>query len=177
MSLITCTPGGATDNCYVTLAQADAYYANTLRGTDWKQHGADAREQALIQATRRIEQLGGTPMDPDSPRRPLFAGGPYDSNVQVLHFPRTQDRTDAGVLTVPQALRDAVCEQALWLLEQRASPDLIDRRKLQEQGVATISMDGHSETYRGSRIPRDIAPAAWDLCQQFLQRTRKTVVR
>lgn len=177
MSLITCTPGGASDNAYVTLAQANAYYANTLRAADWKQHGADAQEQAIIQATQRIEQLGGTPLDPDSPRRPLFSGGPYDSDVQVLHFPRTQDKTDAGVLTIPKALRDAVCEQALWLLEKVNSPDLLDRQKLQEQGVASFSMDGHFETYRGTRIPRDMSPAAWDLVQPFIQRTRRTVVR
>lgn len=177
MSLITCTPGGATDNCYVTLAQADTYFTNTLRVDDWQAHGEAKRERALIQATQRIEQLGGPQADPDSPKRPLFSGAPYDADTQVLHFPRSTDKTDAGALTIPKALRDAVCEQAMWLLERIDSPDLIDRQKLQEQGVATFSMDGHSETYRGTRIPRDMAPAAWDLVQPFIQRTRRTVVR
>jgi len=177
MSLITCTPGGASDNSYVTTAQANIYFEHTLRNGDWTQYGTDDRERALIQATQRIEQLGGPPGDPDSPDRPLFSGAPYDADTQVLHFPRSTDKTDAGVLTIPKALRDAVCEQALWLLEKVNSPDLLDRQKLQEQGVASFSMDGHYETYRGTRIPQDMSPAAWDLVQPFIQRTRRTVVR
>jgi len=177
MSLITCTPGGATDNCYVTEAQAAAYFANTFREDTWQRHATAVREQALIMATQRIEQLGGPPGDIDEATRPLFSGVPYDADTQVLHFPRSTDKTDAGVLTIPKALRDAVCEQAFWLLERLDSPDLVDRQRLQEQGVATFSMDGHSETYRGTRIPRDMSPAAWDLVQPFIQRTRRTVVR
>jgi hypothetical protein len=177
MSLITCTPGGTTDNCYITLSDANLYFGSTLRNAPWVQHPDGDRERALVQATQRIEQLGGTPPDPDSPERPLFDGSPYAPDVQVLHFPRTQDKNDAGSLIIPHSLRDAVCEQALWLLEGFANADLVDRQRLRDQGVKSISMDGFAETYGATSTPAGMCPAAWILVRPYLRRARSTVVR
>lgn len=160
-SLITCTPGGSTDNSYVTVAQANTYYANTLREPLWDDYAEDDRERALIQATQQLEALGGA-RTVDSPSRSLFWGEPYDTSTpQALHFPRSDDLTTGGIVAIPQAVKDAVCEQALWLLQQRDAPPLLDHAANQAAGISNLSLDGINVSYKGSSIPRDIAPAAW----------------
>lgn len=177
-SLIVCTPGGATDNSYVTLAQANTYYSLGLRNDDWLGYGTQDRERALIQATADIENLGGVRVSLLHPTRPLFPGIPYDtSNTngvadQGLHFPRTVDYTTISsvvTLQIPANVRAAVCEQALWLLQQREAPDLLDRRALQAQGVAAISIDGHAETFGKPQSGRvGIAPLAWEQIKPYV---------
>lgn len=62
---LTYTPGGASDNCYVTLAEAEAYFANRLNSSvngDWTNDSSgvartdDAKKAALITATWRINE-------------------------------------------------------------------------------------------------------------------------
>lgn len=173
---VTCTPGGSSDNSYVTVAQALAYFTNTLRETTYTGYTTDQKAQAVIQATAQIERLGGDKAI-NSPARALFEGEPYDvATPQALHFPRTTDLNNAGAKVIPQGIKDAVCEQAYYLLTQTTSPDLIDRRGLQAQGVAAVSIDGLSESYRGGvRIPLGIAPLAWDLVKTFIRRGFATV--
>lgn len=176
MPTITCTPGGATDNSYITLANATSYFTNTLREATWLGYSQGDRERALIQATAEIENLGGT-KPVDSPSRPLFAGTPYDvSTPQALHFPRTGDRTSGGTLTVPPGVAAAVCEQAWWLLERNANAPLVDRQQLQAEGVRQIGMDGLSETYVNTGIPLGIAPQAWFRIRSFVQQSLRTRV-
>ena len=183
MALIVCTPGGASDNCYVTLAQADAYVANTLRADDWALSGDTDREKALIQATAEIEALGGAKADDLSPTRALFRGTPYATTEddggtmitsQALHFPRTTDVDGNSTVFIPQALRDAVCEQALWLLERLRNPPLVDRQGLRSEGVKNFALDGHSETLGSVSRPPGIAPAAWRLVRQFVVQGGRT---
>ena len=181
---LTCTPGGASDNSYVTLAQADAYYDDTLRSAAWEAFGDMTKSTALIQATADIERLGGAKADDLSPARALFVGSPYATTEdsggtiitsQALHFPRTSDVDANGAVFIPQALRDAVCEQALWLLEQDANPPLLDRAALQAAGITSVSVDGLSESYRATGVPRGIAPRAWMLVRQYIIQTAKMV--
>lgn len=62
---LTYTPGGASDNSYVTLAEAEAYFANRLNSSvngDWTNDSAgtprtdDAKKAALITATLRLDE-------------------------------------------------------------------------------------------------------------------------
>lgn len=69
------------------------------------------------------------------------------------------------------ALRDAICEQALWLLEQ-TSEDM-GRRKAIEGGVTSRSIGDTSESYRESSIRRDaheIAPKAMAILKPYKMR-------
>lgn len=173
-SLIVCTPGGTGDNCYVTMAQATAHYANSLREDTWGAYSTDDRERALIQATTEIEDQGGQKRDVTSPARPRFSGTPYDTDTapQALHFPRGEDiGSDGSTLYVPDGIKAAVCEQALWLLQTRDAPDLLDRGGLQGQGVTAISIDGHTESYGVRSVPDGIAPRAWTHLKPFVQFT------
>ena len=68
----------------------------------------------------------------------------------------------------PAAIEDAIAEQALWLLEQRANPELVNRRGLQAQGVRSIAMDGLSETYAGTGPEGAWGPGAWHLISGYV---------
>lgn len=176
MPTITCTPGGAADNCYVTEAQANARFADTLREATWAGYPVADRQRALIQATREIEDLGGPRTALNSPARPLFPGAPYLA-TQALHFPRSTDVTSAGAVGVPQAIQNAVCEQAIWLLEQRANAPLVDAQALRREGVASLSLDGVSVTLGAQSRPTHIAPAAWQAARPLVRHSARTVVQ
>lgn len=169
-SLIVCTPGGGSDNCYVTLAFADAHFADTLRADTWEKYLPADREKALIQATQDIERQGGARAAGGS-RRAKFLGVPiYNlTSQQSLHFPRVTDVDDGGSFAIPRAVQEAVCEQAWFLLWQRDNPDLIDRGDLQRQGVRSVSVAGVSETYGPASVPEGIATEAWDLIRPYIR--------
>lgn len=171
-SLITCTPGGATDNSYLTDTQATALLASTLREYTWAQYAVAERERALIQATAEIEALGGTRLNVSNPARRLFVGGaPRNGTSQALHFPRGEDVTTAGVAVIIVGVKWAVLEQAIYLLEQHHAPPLLDRQALRDNGVTSVSMDGVSESYAATELPRGIAPAAWLHIRPYVRRT------
>jgi len=171
MPTVTCTPGGASDNCYVTEAQANTYFGDTLRESTWEGWPATDRQRALIQATSMIENLGGPRASADNPARPLFVGYPYAS-TQALHFPRETDLDSDSAAYVPEAVRDAVCEQAYWLLDRKANPPIVDTQQLRDEGISQMSADGMSLTMRAAERPRDIAPAAADLIAAY-RRSRR----
>ena len=173
--VIICTPGGATDNCYITLANADLMFAGTLRETVWLASPAETRTRALIQATQDIEDLGGE-RSPYSPLRSKFAGAPFNV-TQGMHFPRTSDYNQGGGLQIPRAIEQAVCEQALWLLSQaQGANDLVDHAALQAAGVRQISVDGLHVRYVESRgEPVGISPLAWVRIYPYIRRGFPTV--
>jgi hypothetical protein len=166
---LVCTPGGDADNSYVTVAQADAYFAARIDADAWRADSEKATR--LIEATGLIEGCGGTQMLPYS-RRQLFWGTPRFLLEQKLHFPTTSDyqriSDDEGggstiQWTIPPTVMASVCEQALWLIQQQEHPQLIDHAALQADGVKYIMADSMQITYGGIDRPAWIAPRAWKL--------------
>jgi hypothetical protein len=112
---------------YVTLEEAQAYFSARLFSDAWANAADPDKIKALEMATRAID------------RQPI-AGRKTDP-AQALAFPRYPD------IEVPQAVKDACCEEALALLERGNS----QRRKLQQEGVTVFSIGGPSglnEQYR-----------------------------
>lgn len=106
LSVVT-TVSGATANSYVTRAEAESYLARRLNNANWNSADDDTKDQALITATKRIDQES-------------FQGYRVES-TQALKWPRSVVQipgeygyyaTDA----IPQPIKDAVCEYALELL-------------------------------------------------------------
>ena len=164
-SLIDAEIGGSDSNCYITTANADAYFGNTLREVEWDGYSVVDRERALIQATQQIERLRlhGTAADTTTP--------------QALHFPRDTDYDSSGATyIIPEAIEDAVCEQAVWLLRQRDDPEMLNRQELQNQGVRTISIDGVGESYSG-RLADGFSASARHLLELFICRTARFKTR
>jgi len=188
MATLVCTPGGSTDNSYVTVAQADAYWVGDSL---WEQQSGAKRADLLIRATREIERLGGT-KDTMSACRSLFRGAP-STTTQALHFPRgtinsgwvarhpavvhaNSDVDATGARIIPETVRDAVCEQARWLLDRELNPPLVDHASLQAQGVKTFGVDGLSVSYGAATAPQGISPVAYGKLRQYITRNARAAL-
>ena len=108
---------------YCTIEYADEYFQNRLHAESWGQADESTKEKALKQATRAIDRqlLRGRKTNPE----------------QELAFPRYPDTE------VPEAVKEACCEEALALLERGNS----QRRKLQQEGVQSFTLGSMSESY------------------------------
>jgi hypothetical protein len=76
--------------------------------------------------------------------------GDAATTTQALTFPRATDYDAVGEYAIPVTIQNAQCEQALWMLQQQAEPELFDRTALRAQGVTSMSLDGLSESYGGA---------------------------
>jgi len=134
MPTIIATVNGATSNSYVTLAWADAYHVDKLApaGMAWETWDRENRERALLSATLRLEQEH-------------WQGQPYDTwTPQNLWFPRTDSRTPAGVLEIPDRIEMATAELALAMLQDLRAPDPIAVSEAQRKGIAMAAGGGMS---------------------------------
>jgi len=151
-------------SAYVTLVEAATYFATCLYTEKWAAATPNEKTAALTMAQREIDVL------------PLI--GTKAVNTQLNQFPRAYVvRTDAFNMTsptvfstygtvdliIPQAVRDATCEEALAILKYGDS----ERVRLQEQGVTSASRGDLNETY----APRHglISPAARELLRPWVQ--------
>lgn len=111
------------ENSYIDIDEANEYFAGRLHAESWSGADSETKEKALKQATKEID------------RQPL--GGRKANSGQELAFPRYPDTE------VPEAVKEACCEEALALLERGNS----QRRKLQQEGVQSFMLGNMSETY------------------------------
>ena len=108
---------------YCTIEYANEYFAGRLHAESWGQTDESTKEKALKQATKAID-------------RQLLKGRKA-TDTQELAFPRYPDTE------VPEAVKEACCEEALAILERGNS----QRRKLQQEGVQSFTLGNMSETY------------------------------
>jgi len=153
---IKADPGGADSNSYVTLQEAETYFADRLRVDAWSGASSADKEKALLTACRHIEACRlrvhrrphGYPGDPpDAMGRPWDPLAPSNPD-QALSFPRQRDKDNDGDYAIPKRVKDAQCEEALALLARGAEQER--RRALQAAGVTSFSVDGLSESYGSS---------------------------
>jgi len=100
---IDATVAGPESNSYVTLAFADAYFADTLEGREWLGFPSGDRARALISATRKIDME-------------FRFYGVRAFMLQALKFPRDGDYDADGNLRIPDGIEYAACELALHIL-------------------------------------------------------------
>jgi RNase P subunit RPR2 len=108
---------------YVNLAEANQYFSSRLHADAWAEASDADKEKALAMATKAIN------------RQPLK--GRKAVSEQALAFPRHPE------IKIPEAVKAACCEEALALLERGNS----QRRRLQQEGVQSLSLGNMSETY------------------------------
>lgn len=108
-TIIVATVGGATSNSYITLGDAKTYFSWRLYTDAWDEANDQQREAALLMACQRLEQED-------------YIGIVVDEDVQALKWPR-QLNEDGDLIrtypitTVPQPIKNAQCEVALWILK------------------------------------------------------------
>lgn len=98
---IDATLSGASANSYVTLAAADTYFETVPDSSTWTDKTTDAKNRALISATRWIDALS-------------FYGDRC-TETQALKWPRdnyTIDGVDLACSLIPQSIKVATYELA-----------------------------------------------------------------
>ncbi len=165
MGAIVATLSGPTANSYLTLAEANAYFATRLHAQAWENASDADREAALITACRAIEscRLRCT--------RDLIGGqlSPV-TQEQALTFPRYRDVDASLAYIIPGRVKQAQCEEALALLAYGATAQ--QRQALQAGGVSSYTVDGLSETYREGAGQHPLLSArARTLIMPYIDRT------
>ena len=129
---------------YCTIEYANEYFQNRLHAESWGQADESTKEKALQQATRAIDRqlLRGRKTNPE----------------QELAFPRYPDTE------VPEAVKEACCEEALAILESGNS----QRRKLQQEGVQSFSLGNMSETFAAGAGKGLLSQEAKELLRPWL---------
>lgn len=129
---------------YCTTEEANEYFAERLHAESWGQADDSTKDKALKQATRTIDRqpLRGRKTDPE----------------QELAFPRYPDTE------VPEAVKEACCEEALAILESGNS----QRRKLQQEGVQSFSLGNMSETFAAGAGKGLLSQEAKELLRPWL---------
>ena len=105
------TLGGPDANSYVTLAEADAYFAGNTNVTDWNAHSDALKEAALIQATQWMDYLSWS--------------GDCCGSTQRLSWPRKNVKCrcrEAVCTEIPFQVKQATYELAFKLVHD---PDVI----------------------------------------------------
>ena len=132
------------ENSYIDIEGADEYFAGRLHAESWGQADSETKEKALKQATKIIDRqrLNGRKTNPSQP----------------LVFPRYPDTE------IPEAVKEACCEEALALLERGNS----QRLKLQQEGVQSFSLGNMSETYAAGAGKGLLSQEAKELLRPWL---------
>jgi hypothetical protein len=113
--------GGATANSYVSVASADQYLEARFNGDAWQRisenYGSTTattvKENLLKQSTREID------------RSYRFHNSKYnrgekgDDDYQNLEFPRSNTVDTDGDPLIPDEIKFATYEQALWIMERQ----------------------------------------------------------
>jgi hypothetical protein len=126
---------------YITSEEMDAYVADRPGSSAWTDATEAEQEDALKYSSKLVDSLP-------------FVGKKYETDIssQPLQWPRliktrqgwvVADRDADDNVVVPQAIKDAVCEEIL----ARLSPTGDERRALQASGVKSFRISDLSETF------------------------------
>jgi len=181
---IDATAGGSSSNSYITLADANTYWADL--GAIWASKTDDEKKVALVLATRAIDRLEfmGLKMNTSVvgatdyqklkwPRKSTnywetwFAADEEGSTNRILPY----SYNSSGVLIIPPEIAEACAIQANHILATNPRlSQVVDHIRLQKEGVASFSVPGLTETFSG-----DGASPFYFLAEEALAKLRKFV--
>lgn len=135
-------------NSYLDVAAADVYFSDRLGAEAWAALTAPQKSQALVTATRRLERLPYLGAKKDAAQSLAFPRCYPPTGLPLISNPNSFDDLLYGAgwyceSDVPQAIKDAACEEALALVTIGKS----QRLELQAQGVKGFSLGRLSETF------------------------------
>jgi len=125
------------ENSYVSMQEAAEYVKAHYLGRDsarksWDGLSPEDQTTRLISACADIETLPFT--------------GRKSNAAQALAFPRLPAQYGKAQ-DIPQKVKDAQVELAMWMADDKKSADRAQRKDLQEQGVKSFSVGNLSESY------------------------------
>lgn len=142
------TIGDPSAQSYLSVAEADAYFATRIKSDLWDALEDSGKEKALVTATRRLDAE--------------LYGSIKTQATQALQWPRTGLVDTSGYpisgLTIPANMQYATCEVAYFMLD--------------EQMLSAYEMDSFSDWNVGSisvKINRDVAGQLPVEARQFLK--------
>lgn len=125
------TVSGPASNSYVTVAEANDYFAAHLEASYWPTKDTD-KQAALVMATNRIdmESFGGSVTDGEQslqwPRQFIMRRGTTDDTQYTASGTYYRDSA-----TIPQEVKKATFEQALHYLKMSAGEFTVDENDLE----------------------------------------------
>lgn len=130
------TVGGASANSYVSAAEADTYVGNYVldddRRGEWLNYPADTKARLLLLACRNIDGY-------------MAWSGEKASKEQALEWPRESASDSHGYSIdsdiIPQCLKDAQVEAALWLKDNSGKVPQSNYSKFDSIKVGSISIN------------------------------------
>lgn len=126
------TAGDASANTYVSLADAESYFESRLHKDAWDNAETADKNAALVWATRLLDSQ-------------MDWVGNVVTTTQALRWPRSGVVTEEGLnvdsSTIPQFLKNAVCEMALLLLStDRTAENPMDKMSKIRVGPVEIGL-------------------------------------
>lgn len=150
MPLIT-TPAGASSNSYATLLEAEAYAETHLYASGWNAASDDAKEQALLMATRLLDGM----------QRAWT--GTATTDTQALGWPRLGMLSRNGFAIasgeIPVALKNAQAEYA----RQLVGSDLTETSDVVAQGITSVKAGPVAVSFRGQEQEHGALARRWAL--------------
>jgi hypothetical protein len=150
-------------NTYISLADANTYFADRLNTDVWTAATDDQKNKALLMACKVIDDQ-------------RYQGQPF-LYTQSLAFPRygltNRQRQPLPTLATPDDVKYAQCEQALFTLEMVNNYNATsERRQLIREGVSELKIGDYSEKYRedkGAAVSYALCPQAKERLLPYLQ--------
>ena len=164
MAIVT-TVGGMDSNCYPTLEEAQAYFADRLHASGWFDLDEEDQPKALITASLQLDWYArwkGSKTDP----------------AQSMGFPRSglllPDGTEYDSTIVPPEVKTAVFELLLSSIEtdRTADSDMAGLSQIKAGSVQLIADDGLYNTK-----PKTIPIKVWKIINDFTLRASSGLVR
>lgn len=177
---IDATIGGADSNSYVSVVEADTYFKShwsTTKMDLWLSMSSKQKERLLQMSTNVLETLrfldqqsggGGLPepfadLESDVTVRRFYYG-------QRLSFPRNIDVASDGSGEIPIPVKDAQCEQAVYLITFDESTLATQYQGIIEESVVAGSVRAYSNY---GRLGTMLSPVAAELLRPYLRPTRR----
>jgi hypothetical protein len=142
------TIGGAASNTYVTLAEAITYFEGRLHDDDWTTASVDTQNQALANATKRLEEEEYDGLRADT-----------TFEAQALKWPRkfifNQDGVAIPDNAMPREMKIAEFELALAMIQsdiqKNSTLKTFDRIK-----VDVIELDINKTNVSSTPLPSEV---------------------
>lgn len=177
------TVGGSASNSYVTMAEANTYFTNhylTAKKTLWNTLGGPQKESVLKRACQLLETLLVLDDQLSTGRLPvaLVVDLGYDLSVhrseynQRLQFPRNLDVDLTGAPFVPQEVKDAQCEQAVYMLAFDDTTLITLQQGIVEEAVTAGAVKSYTK-YSEGMAPSYLSPQVIELMRQYLRPTSR----
>lgn len=151
------TPGSATANSYITLAEAEQYQANRPAvGTTWALATEDQKNAAILWATKLMDSLWEWTSYPTTPTQALL--WPRQGMLKKNGWEYVPDNV------IPQELKDATAEYARQLLVSDRTGD----SDIETLGVTSLRAGPVAFTFKESVVAKvmpdaivSLIPPSW----------------